>query len=165
MNMKTILAAMSGLAVLGGVTLALQFGAVPQANIIANRLEGAWKVDAELTAKLDPAPGAFTPREIKFVKDPNVLNVLGGTYPRYKNFDVFMSGTASMNGQDHWFLVMTENGNNHLVLFAPSRTVPADDPHHVHISMVVSRNTEKDLLFLGGDMARESAVAYGRLLR
>jgi hypothetical protein len=101
---------------------------------------------------------------VQFRKDDVTVNKLKGLFPRFKMLGdaVFMGGTATMNGVDHWFLVMNENNDNKLVLFTPTRDGGAGEPHPVLVNMIVSRDQTKDLLFLGGVLARESATAYDR---
>lgn len=165
MNKMRILGVIGALAVLGGATLAFQFQEVDSQNIVAKRLPGTWRVDAPLTARLNPAPGAMIPRELVFQNEPMLRDVLVKTYPRYANFDIYMTGTATMNGESHMFALLNEEGNAHLVLFTPGRDDPAIGPHHVHIGIMTSRTSDNDLLYIGGDLVRESAAVYGRVHR
>lgn len=161
---KIILASVGALVVAAGSVVAFQFGDAPMDNIIVQRLEGSWTVDVPITKQLEPRPDALMPRSVQFRKDDTVLAKLQGLYPRFKLLgeSLYMSGTATMNGVDHWFVIHGEGGNNKLVLFTPTREGGAGEPHPVLINLIVSRDQTKDLLFLGGVTARESATAYDR---
>jgi hypothetical protein len=163
---KKILGAISALAILAGAAVAFQFASASTTNenIIAARLEGRWVVDTDITARLDPDPAATPPRSLEFARDDQVWKQLQQTYPRYQNDAIYMAGTAILAGTKHWFVVMNKNGNALLMLFTPTRGQESGEPHQVFINMVCSREKAKDLLFLGGNLARESAVAYKRLI-
>lgn len=165
MNSKKMLGALGALAVLAGVTLAFQFASAPPQNVLCARLEGRWLVDAEITAKLDPAPDAKLPRAVDFTKDESVFKKILAVYPRLSSESPLTSGTAVLNGEKHYYILLTQNGDSHLLMFLATREEPVGEPHSVHVAMGCSRNAEKDMLFLGGDLARESAACYTRVLK
>lgn len=162
----TILGAISAVAVLASVALAFQSSASPaDDNLIAQRLEGRWMLESTITDRLE-APREFQPpRALEFTQDDMVLKKLLLVYPRFATETIFLSGTAHLGTEKHWFVLTNDKGNNHLVLFTATSDGPVGQPHYYNISMACSRDRMKDLLFLGGDVARESAAAYCRLLK
>lgn len=165
--MKTthVLSAVGALAVLAGAGWAFQFAGATKQNVIATRLEGRWLVDAEITAKLDPAPDSKLPRALDITKDDAVFKKITEVYPRFQTVEPYMSGTAVLNGDKHYFVLMNQEGNSHIVLFTATRENPVGEPHSVHIAMACSRDSGKDMVFLGGDLARESAACYTRVVK
>src|SRR5678815_56462 len=101
MSTKKILSVIGAMALLGGVTLAVQFARAQPENLVAKRLVGHWRVEPTLTARLDPAPGTMIPRDLFFVDQPELRKMLLASYPRYLNFDIYMTGTAVVNGEEH----------------------------------------------------------------
>jgi hypothetical protein len=164
MNSK-ILGAIGAIAVLAGAAVAFQFASVSaNDNVIASRLEGRWVVDTDVTARLDPDPAATPPRSLQFSKDDAAWKQVQQLYPRLQGEFVYMGGTAQIGANKHVFAVLSKAGNSLMWVFTPSRAEVPGEPHQVFINMVCSRDRTKDLLFLGGDTARESAVAYKRLI-
>lgn len=158
-----ILGAISAIAVLAGMALAFQSSASPaDDNLIAARLEGRWVLDATITDRLEAPRGFQPPRGFEFTQDDMVMKQLLVVYPRFATEAIYMSGTAHIGAEKHWFVLTNDKGNNHLVLFTATKDGPVGQPHYYNISMVCARDRMKDLLFIGGDVARESAAAYCR---
>jgi hypothetical protein len=160
-----LFSALAAAALLAGAALAIQYtGSAPmQDNLIAKRLPGQWVIDARITAQLDPQSDLMAPRTWEFTSDDTVLRKLVTAYPRFGTDTIYLSGTAHMGSELHWFVITSDFGNNHLVLFTPTRDGAVGEPHYFAINMVASRKTSLDLLFIGGDYPRESAVAYDRM--
>jgi hypothetical protein len=166
MNTK-ILGAIGAIAVLAGAALAFQFSKASSVdeNILATRLEGRWVLDTAITDRLEAPRGFEVPRAFQFTKDDVVLKKLITAYPRFASETIYLAGTAHIGTVDHWFVLTNDKGNAHLVLFTPTREGPVGEPHYLNVNMACSRDKMKDLLFIGGDFARESAAAYSRLLK
>jgi hypothetical protein len=164
---KKILSALAALAVLTGAAVAFQFtgSAAPAKLIMVDRLPGTWVLDADITARLDPQRGFVPPRGFDFVKDDAILPKLQAAYPRFKNETIYLSGTATMGADKHWFILMSSSGNTELVLFTPTREGPLGEPHYLNVNMAYSRDPARDLLFVGGDVPRDSAAAYARVAK
>jgi hypothetical protein len=161
------LGALAALAVLAGVAVAIQFSgsAPPTKLIMVDRLPGTWVLDADITARLDPQRGFTPPRGFEFVKDDTILPKLQAAYPRFKNESIYLSGTANMGPDKHWFILLSSFGNTELVLFTPTREGPVGEPHYLNVNMAYSRDPAKDLLFVGGDVPRDSAAAYAHVAK
>lgn len=152
------------LALATSAAVAFQFGSSTDENVIVLRLEGTWTVNADISRRLDPKPDVVMPRSIEFKKNDEILGKMQGLFPRFKMAEgIYMSGTAMMNGTEHWFLVLSEKNMSKLVLFTPNREGGVQEPHGALINLIVSRDQSKDLLFIGGIAARESATAYDRM--
>ena len=126
---------------------------------------GILERNPEITAKLDPAPESKLPRALDITKDDAVFKKIAEVYPRFQTVEPYMSGTAVLNGDKHYFVLMNQEGNSHIVLFTATRENPVGEPHSVHIAMACSRDSGRDMLFLGGDLARESAACYTRVVK
>jgi len=161
-----ILGAISAVAVLASVALAFQSSASPaDDNLIAARLPGRWVLDATITDRLEAPRGFQPPRGFEFTKDDMVLKKLLPVYPRFASETIYLAGTAHVGADKHLFVLTNDKGNNHLVLFTVTSDGPVGQPHYYNISMACARDTMKDLLFIGGDVPRESAAAYSRFLK
>lgn len=161
------LSAIGVIAVLASAAAAVQFSNASTAdeNQIALRLEGRWVLDSTITDRLEAPRGFQPPRGFEFTKDDTVLKQLVVAYPRFATEPIYMSGTAHIGPVTHWFVVTNYKGNNYLVLFTPTREGPVGEPHYLNINMGCARDRMNDLLFIGGDYARESAAAYCRMLQ
>jgi len=165
---KNMLGAFGAIAVLAGAALAFQLSGSANPvkdNLVAQRLEGRWMLDADITARLDPQRGFQPPRAFEFTKDDVVMKKLVSEYPRFQSLPIHLGGTAFQGTEKHWFVLYSEDGNNNLVLFTPTREGPLGEPHYLNVNMALSRDATKDLLFVGGDVPRESAAAYGRMIK
>jgi hypothetical protein len=163
---KKLLGALGAVAILAGAAVAFQFAvsSPPSENLVAQRIEGRWLLDADITARLDAQRGFMPPRVFEFAKDDVVVRKLVAAYPRFQGMPIFTGGTAVMNGEKHWFLLTGDYGNTTLMLFTPVRDEPMGDPHYLDVNMALSRDSAKDLMFIGGDFPRDSAAAYKRMM-
>lgn len=162
---KFILGTLGAIALTVGSVAAFQFGSDQKDNVVVQCLPGTWKLDAELSRRLDPKPDVIVPLTVKFEKQEGVLKAFQAQFPRFGLIGdtVCLEGSAMINEtENHFFFVFNENGVNKIVLFTPTRRGGAVDPHAVLINMIVSRDCKKDILFLGGSYARDSASAYVR---
>ncbi len=164
---KKLVSAIGAIAVLAGAALAFQFSGASKMdeNLIASRLEGRWAIDSAITDRLEAPRGFVPPRGFEFNKDDTILKKLIGVYPRFSSETIFLAGTAHVGTESHWFVLTNDKGNAHLVLFTPTTEGLTVEPHYYNINMALSRDKMNDLLFIGGDIARESAAAYSRLLK
>lgn len=161
---KMILTAIGALGLLAGATWAFQFASsTTKENVIAARLEGQWTLNPEVTSRLDPSR-ALPPKTVEFVKNDRIVAQLRAESPRFQNEVIYMGGTVSIDGSmEQRFVVTCEYGNAHVVILPPVMTEPATNIMTVNVNMACSREPAKDMLFLGGDFARESAAAYDRV--
>jgi hypothetical protein len=161
---KKFVGALGAVAILAGAAVAFQFAvsAPPTENLVAQRLEGRWVLDADITARLDAQRGFMPPRALDFVKDDVVMRKLVAAYPRFGGMPIFTGGTAVMGAEKHWFVLTGDYGNTELMLFTPDREEPMGDPHDLQVNMALSRDPAKDLMFIGADFPRASAAAYRR---
>lgn len=166
---KFILGSIGALALaVGALAGGDYFGSDQTECVIAQCLPGTWKLNGEFSRLLDPKPDVLVANSIVFEKQEGVLKVFREQYPRFMNLEgkVYMEGSATLNETDkHFFFVFTDNGNNQIVLFTPTRRGGAVDPHPLLVNLVVSRDCQKDLLFIGGSYARDSASVYNRSSR
>jgi hypothetical protein len=163
---KKLLGALGAVALLAGAAVAFQFAVAspPSANLVAQRIEGRWILDADITTRLDPQRGFQPPRAFEFAQDDVVMRKLMAAYPRYQGMPIFTGGTAVYGTEKHWFVLTGDYGNTTLVLFTPVRDDPMGDPHYLDVNMALSRDPSRDLMFIGGDFPRDSAAAYKRMM-
>jgi hypothetical protein len=162
---KTILTTLGALGLLAGAAWAFQFaGSTTRENVIAARLEGKWLINTDVTDRLDSGRQVTPPRSIEFVRNDRVVAQLRAESPRFQNDVIYMGGTMKINGsEDHWFVITNEYGNAHVVILTPTLRDPIGAIMPVNINLVCSRDLTRDMLFLGGDLARDSAAAYDRM--
>ena len=162
---KKLLGAIGAVAVLTGAAVAFQFASAsaPSENLVAQRIEGRWILDADITARLDAQRGFQPPRAFEFAKNDMVVRTLMAAYPRFLGVPIYTGGTSVMGTEKHWFVLTGDYGNTTLMLFTPDRSEPMGDPHYLEVNMALSRDPAKDLMFIGGDLPHESAAAYRRM--
>lgn len=167
--MKTntlITAAVSTLA-LAGFTYAVSAPA-PQsmAHTVAHHMDGAWAKDSELTRRLDPDRSVWDLETLQFTFETKIPTDVPKDAEPLVGGSVLSYGTLRMNGKAHPFVLATRNDNLMLVWWSPKDNVRYGEAHTGFVSMVLARDTYKDLLFLGGEPgARAATVCFTRSMR
>ncbi len=138
-------------------------------NVVAGRLEGKWKLNAELTARLFDAKTAesMAKNSYEFRSDPTVAAKIPEKYNDFlKDKQVYMAGTFKSgrgDGQERPFLLVSHKGNPHLVYFRPTRDDPLGDAESFNLVIVPAKDKANDLLFVGGDFNNQPFAAYDRV--
>lgn len=138
-------------------------------NVVASRLEGKWKLNAELTARLFDAQRAesMSKDSYEFRPDPTVAATVPEKYSEFfKDKQVYMAGTFKSSrggGQEQPFILVSHKGNPHLVYFRPKGEDPMGDAESFNLVIVPAKDRANDLLFVGGDFNNQPFAAYDRV--
>jgi hypothetical protein len=138
-------------------------------NVVASRLEGKWKLNAELTARLFDFKTAesMATNSYEFRPDPIVGAKVPEKYNEFlKDKQVYMAGTFKSrrsDGQEQPFILVTHKGNPHLVYFRPKGDDPMGDAESFNLVIVPAKDKANDLLFVGGDFNNQPFAAYDRV--
>lgn len=138
-------------------------------NVVAGRLEGKWKLNAELTARLLDAKTAesMAKNSYEFCSDPNVATKVPEKYNDFfKDKQVYMAGTFKSSrddAQERPFILVSHKGNPHLVYFRPKGDDPMGDAESFNLVIVPAKDKANDLLFIGGDFNNQPFAAYDRV--
>ena len=169
--MKTLL-----IAALAATTVAIGFQQLslnPGANVVANRIEGSWLLDKQVTRQLDPDSSTAEMIALEFTSDPQVLRRLQN-HPAASDLvkrRIFGAGQMTIGRKDPCPYLLGESDGN-MMLYWFRWAEPGEEPSEKTkpslfvdsklVMMGVGRDSEKDMLFLGGDHVRKSSACYGR---
>jgi hypothetical protein len=149
---KTLFTTLSlGALVLAASGFALQTLALVQdnQNILRNRIDGKWTLNASMTRQLQPEPGTALPSSLAFTTDPTVAERLASQKDRLNGLHIFQAGMLTMDGKTCPYVVTNEHGNATLLYF-PSRGNEVGAATAVALSIGVGRPKTQDILFFGG---------------
>ena len=138
-------------------------------NVVAGRLEGKWKLNAELSARLLDAKTAesMAKDSYEFRSDPTVAAKVPEKYNDFfKDKQVYMAGTfksSRSDGQEWPFILVSYKGNPHLMYFRPKGDDPMGDAESFNLVIVPAKDKANDLLFVGGDFNNQPFAAYDRV--
>jgi hypothetical protein len=132
-------------------------------NVVAQRLPGAWMIDAETSRALDPDRYSAAITSIEFREDASVLTRLREFSDRFETRQVYMAGLVIINRAEPVpFVISTDSGNPVLTWFTPSEEGVLGNYNSVYVCMVCSRGMRGDWLALGGDAGGLPAAIYRR---
>jgi len=139
-------------------------------NVVASRLEGRWRVHAELTERLTGRPGERKrTKEYEFKSDPAVVEKIPAKYNKFLDGKhVYMAGVMSFRPAtdrlgEHAFLLVELRGNPHLVWFWERDGDPMGDAESFNLVVAPAKDRKNDLLFIGGDFNNQPFSAFERV--
>lgn len=131
-------------------------------NLIANRLEGSWSADPTLTPQLT---GMSVEPEltVAFRREPTAVAGLGEHGAALANREIFFTGSMSMLGRDHPFVLTSEQGIPTILSVWPNRGgAPGTRLRRFTVMLAVAKEPSGDLLFLGTEDASEPMTPFRR---
>jgi hypothetical protein len=139
-------------------------------NVVAASLEGKWRPDVELTKRLtgragpENPPGEYIEFEtVEFASDDSVAAKVPVGYDKFlKDKTVYMSGTMTLRGAKFPFILISRNGNPHVVYFRPRDNEPMGDAESFNLCLAPAKDRKNDLLFIGGDFNNQPFSAFER---
>lgn len=138
-------------------------------NVVASRLEGAWRPHVELTKRLtgrsDPRGAEGISAGISFKSDPSVAENLPDKYVTAlaeRHARIYMAGKMSLEGKDLPFFLISMSGNPHVLFFLQRDGDPFGNGESFNVMLAPAKEKDNDLLFTGGDFNNEPFRAYER---
>lgn len=138
-----------------------------QQNVVASRLVGTWEPDLALAERLGVSPAD----RIRFESDPEIAAKIPERYAKpLADRQIFLAGTmtrttpaeAGPSIQRYPFILLTMEGNPHLVYFRERKGDPMGDAESFNLSVIPAKDTANDLLFIGGDSNNQPFAAFHR---
>ncbi len=135
-------------------------------NVVASRLEGTWvpmpALAKRLTGSVDSGPlGKLAP--MAFRSDPSVFKKVPERYVKYLAAErVYLAGEMTLHGNDHPFFLVTNRGNPTIIYLRPKRQEPYGDAESFNVSLIIAKDPENDLLFIGAETIPRPFTAYER---
>jgi hypothetical protein len=134
-------------------------------NIVSGLIEGTWVSDPTINEKLGIRPRSA---RIEIKRDDSIAAKIPASYEKYigKNV-IYAAGTIEWKEGDRPasrlpMLVIEHSGNPHIMTFRPRGDDPFGDSESGNVMLVRGKDRANDLLFFGGDTARETFQALHR---
>jgi hypothetical protein len=169
MNLATALRIAAPLTVLL-VTLRAQERTPPQTgalavesdpeNVVASRIAGEWRVDADLTLRL----GGRDPGTTLVIRTTGQIpaGLPGKLVEQLQKTRIYAAGTLGMRDREHPFVLLERGGNMHVVWFRERGGNPVGDAESMIVALAPARDTANDLLLVGGDFNNQPFTAFQR---
>jgi len=132
-------------------------------NVVASKLEGTWQSNVQLWKRF---AGNEKPENTVYIFKSD-LAIAAKIPLMYLSFfegkPIYMAGTMRRNADEHLFVLTSLNGNPHLVYFRPRGGDPLGDAESFNLFVSVARETQNDLLFIGGDFNNQPFYPFERV--
>ena len=129
-------------------------------NVVSSRLEGRWDVHSTISSQLGRNRG----EALEFRPDNSIAAKIPQKFNKFlETKTIYMAGIFTKRGQEHPFLLIEHKGNPHIVYFRERDGDPLGDAESFNVMLAVAKNTENDLLFIGGDFNNQPFTAYNRM--
>jgi hypothetical protein len=129
-------------------------------NVVASRLVGRWRVDAELTKRLG---GRGVVEDVEFRRDDAVVDKIPAPIAaKLKEYRIYLAGIMVLKGKPQPFVLVQMKGNPHVVWFRERGGDPMGDAESMNVMLARAAQLNDDLLFIGGDFNNQPFTAYGR---
>ena len=169
MSTRVGLAAVIVLAGAAAVRAQLQVQADKE-NVVASKLEGQWEPDVELTRRLVgsvPVPPAGqadkNPARLIVKSDPALAAKIPAKFARFfEGKQIYMAGLITLQDKERPFVLIEHKGNPHLVWFREQGGEALGDAESFNVMLAVAKQTQDDLLFIGGDFNNQPFSALRR---
>ena len=128
-------------------------------NVVSSRLEGRWDVHSTISTQLGRNRG----EAIEFSSDSSIAGKIPHKYNQFLEAKtIYMAGIFTMRGTEYPFLLIEHKGNPHIVYFRERDGDPLGDAESFNVMLAVAKETQNDLLFIGGDFNNQPFTAYNR---
>jgi hypothetical protein len=163
MKTGTALAAALSTLAIAAISFATQIGAPhdPVENIVAKHMTGAWKLDRDVTSRLNPDRTLILWEHVTFTSDVAALDQLRLQRERLNISEIYYAGRMSTATGNYPFMLYGKEGNVSLLWVYRSKDGALMDARVVNMALAV--DAQDDLLFLGGpDGARGAGACFIR---
>lgn len=134
-------------------------------HAVATRLEGTWRMDETVSARLDPGMrGELADSRLVFRDDPDVLTLIPAKYePVFKDRPIRMAGTLKLwTGAVLTFALTEVAGTPTLIWFGERGDDPFGRTGTYRVALAAGRTPAEDLLFLSAGDGAPLFRAYAR---
>ncbi|MFK7740332.1 MAG: hypothetical protein AB8H80_08405 [Planctomycetota bacterium] len=129
-------------------------------HIVANTMVGSWSYDATLSGRLGAKIDLHT---IEFRTDASVLaKVPARIAAKLSDWRIYAAGVMVKKEQEHAYVLVNIGGNSVIIWFRERAGDPMGDTESWLVCAAPGKSRKSDLLFVGGDSAKEPFAAYGR---
>lgn len=137
-------------------------------NVVASRLEGSWRLNADLTQRLegtDKPHQSENPRGlISFVADEAIATQVPAKYEHFLSDKIiYLAGTMIWRGARHPFILIEHKGNPCVVYFRERDGDPMGDAESFYLMLAQAKEKKQDILFIGGDFNNQPFAAHDRV--
>lgn len=129
-------------------------------NVVAKKLFGAWKLDADLTARLG-TKGRFA--TLRFERAESITaGIPAPVVAKLAKVQISAAGTVSFEREAHPFVLVAMNGNMQVVWFRERDGNPVGDAESFIVTLAAAKEAKDDILLVGGDRAKQPFFALVR---
>ena len=136
-------------------------------NVVASRLAGEWRFDAELSERLISDKlqllNADALGQISFQNRPEITQAIPKKYEEWLgDKQIYMAGLMGFGGTDYPFILLNHNGNPHVVFFQERDGDPMGDSESFNVMLAPASDGANDILLLGSDFNNQPFMAFQR---
>ena len=134
-------------------------------NYTATRIQGYWIFDEEIS---DALGAEGEPHELEFRLDDNVIDLIPSRFHHFlETQKIYAAGYADIPHSHREiahsiFLLVERHGAPALLLFYDHHKEKYGDATSAYIHLISGSHPEKDMLFLGGDVAGDAFLGFRR---
>jgi len=131
-------------------------------SIVANRLVGQWAIDGPLSKRLSGKSKAKI-KTLAFESDASVAGRLPARLHGKLKSPIYLAGWMTINGSHRFpFILVNWSGSPKVIFFEGTEADPFNDAESFYLMLAQAKEPKSDLLFVGGDFARESFIGFTR---
>lgn len=133
-------------------------------NVVASRLEGNWQTNESLNKHLTGNPKS-RPTQLSFKSDPTVATKVPEKYAQFfaeHKLKIYLAGYVNLDGKDCPFVLTNIRGNPHVMFWLERDGDPFGNGESFNVMLAVAKDTQNDLLFVGGDFNNQPFSAFER---
>jgi len=152
--MKTWMTGVAALGLMASQDGAVELDLLNKENVVASRLEGKWKVHADLSKRLWGRAAESIDVEFTYDKTAlpeEVLKKLGTRTKGKTTFTIYAIGKMKLDAKEYPFLLTALHGNPHVVYFRERNGNPLGDTESFNLGVASAKVKDNDLLLVGGD--------------
>jgi hypothetical protein len=130
-------------------------------NVVASKIAGHWELDELLTKRL----GGSGIRKVSFHEDATVVEKIPAKYEEFLGERaIYMAGKMVID-EEVPFILIEYKGNPTVVFFRERDGDPLGDAESFNVMLAPGKNTQDDLLFIGGDFNNQPFSALRRAMK
>ncbi len=136
-------------------------------NVVASRLAGIWRLDAELSKRLISDEQKLSKvdamGQVYFQDQPEMTLEIPEKYEEsLADKQIYMAGLMGFGGEEFPFILIEHDGNPHVVFFHERDGEPMGDAESFNVMLAPASDGTNDILLLGGDFNNQPFMAFQR---